>query len=101
MNKTDLINLAATQAGTSKAIAGNVLEACIANITLAVAGGDDVAIPGFGTFSPAKRAARDGRNPMTGDKIKVPAKTVPKFSAGARFKAAVAVASGKAKKAKK
>lgn len=98
MNKSDLINHAATQAGVSKTTAGAVLDALIAGITGTVAAGNEVALAGLGTFKPAKREARVGRNPLTGDKLKIPAKTVPKFSAAAAFKAAV---SGGKKKGKK
>jgi DNA-binding protein HU-beta len=55
-----------------------------------VSKGDSVTLVGFGTFKPAKRAARTGKNPKTGATLKIPATTVPKFSAGATFKAAVA-----------
>jgi len=90
MNKSDLIDAMATQAEVSKAAAGRALDAAISAITAAVAGGDNVTLVGFGTFKSAKRAAREGKNPKTGEKIKIPATTVPKFSAGASFKAAVA-----------
>ena len=90
MNKSDLIDAMATQAEVSKAAAGRALDAAIAAITAAVAKGDNVTLVGFGTFKSAKRAAREGKNPKTGEKIKIPATTVPKFSAGASFKAAVA-----------
>ncbi len=90
MNKSDLIDAMATQAEVSKAAAGRALDAAIAAITTAVAKGDNVTLVGFGTFKSAKRAAREGKNPKTGEKIKIPATTVPKFSAGASFKAAVA-----------
>ena len=90
MNKSDLIDAMATQAEVSKAAAGRALDAAIAAITAAVAKGDNVTLVGFGTFKSAKRAAREGKNPKTGEKIKIAATTVPKFSAGASFKAAVA-----------
>ena len=90
MNKSDLIDAMATQAEVSKAAAGRALDAAIAAITAAVTKGDNVTLVGFGTFKSAKRAAREGKNPKTGEKIKIPATTVPKFSAGASFKAAVA-----------
>jgi DNA-binding protein HU-beta len=90
MNKSDLIDAMATQAEVSKAAAGRALDAAISAITAAVAKGDNVTLVGFGTFKSAKRAAREGKNPKTGEKIKIPATTVPKFSAGASFKAAVA-----------
>lgn len=90
MNKSDLIDAMATEAEVSKAAAGRALDAAIAAITAAVAKGDSVTLVGFGTFKSAARAAREGKNPKTGEKIKIPATTVPKFTAGASFKAAVA-----------
>lgn len=90
MNKSDLIDAMATEAEVSKAAAGRALDAAISAITAAVASGDNVTLVGFGTFKSAARAAREGKNPKTGEKIKIPATTVPKFSAGASFKAAVA-----------
>ena len=90
MNKSDLIDAIAKEADISKAAAGRALDAAIAAITTAVAKGDAVTLVGFGSFKSAKRAAREGKNPKTGEKIKILATTVPKFSAGASFKAAVA-----------
>lgn len=90
MNKAELIDLIAQDADLSKAAAGRALESVIANITKAVAGGDSVALIGFGTFKASERAAREGKNPKTGEKLAIPAATVPKFAAGAAFKAAVA-----------
>lgn len=90
MNKSDLIDAMAKDAEISKAAAGRALDGAIAAITSAVASGDAVTLVGFGSFKSSKRAAREGKNPKTGEKIKIPATTVPKFSAGASFKAAVA-----------
>ncbi len=90
MNKSELVDAVAKEAAISKAAAGNVLDAVIGAITKAVSKGDSVALIGFGTFKSAKRAARVGRNPQTGKELKIAATTVPKFSAGAGFKAAVA-----------
>jgi len=98
VNKAELISHAATAAGVSKTAAAAVLDACVGGIVTAVAAGDDVAIAGLGTFKAAKREARTGRNPLTGDKLKIPAKTVPKFSAASAFKAAVASGKKKSKK---
>lgn len=97
MNKGDLIEVAAQQADISKATAGKALDAIIDAIVKAVAKGDPVTLVGFGTFKAAKRAARTGVNPKTGEKLKIAATTVPRFTPGAAFKSAVA---GK-KKAKK
>lgn len=96
MNKSELIEAVATAADLSKAAAGNALDAVIKAITKAVSKGDTVTLIGFGTFKSSKRAARVGRNPQTGAALKIAASTVPRFTAGAGFKAAVA-----GKKAKK
>lgn len=95
MNKAELIEVAANDAGLSKAAANKALDAAIAAVVKAVSKGDSVTLVGFGTFKSAKRAARTGKNPKTGAAIKIAATTVPKFSAGAAFKQAVA---GKKKK---
>ncbi len=95
MNKAELIEIAATEAAISKAAAGKALDGIINAIVKAVSKGDTVTLVGFGTFKSAKRAARTGKNPQTGASIKIPATTVPKFTAGAGFKTAVA---GKKKK---
>ena len=89
MNKAELIEIAAKQADISKAAAGKVLDGIMAAVIKAVSKGDSVTLVGFGSFKSAKRAARTGKNPKTGDTIKIPATTVPKFSAGAGFKLAV------------
>jgi DNA-binding protein HU-beta len=96
MNKAELIEIAAKEADISKAAAGKVVDGIIAAVVKAVAKGDNVTLVGFGTFKSTKRAARTGKNPKTGETIKIPATTVPKFTAGAGFKLAVA-----GKKAKK
>lgn len=95
MNKAELIEVAATAAGISKAAANKALDAMVAAVVKTVAKGDSVTLVGFGTFKSAKRAARTGKNPKTGATIKIAATTVPKFSAGTAFKTAVA---GKKKK---
>ena len=95
MNKAELIEVAAKEAGLSKAAANKALDAMVGAVTKAVSKGDSVTLVGFGTFKSAKRAARTGKNPKTGATIKIAATTVPKFSAGSAFKAAVA---GKKKK---
>ena len=86
----ELIDAIAAGADISKAAAGRALDAAVGAITTAVSKGDSVTLVGFGSFKSAKRAARTGKNPKTGAAIKIPATTVPKFSAGASFKAAVA-----------
>lgn len=90
MNKSELIEIAAKEADITKAAAEKVLAAIIGAITKAVSKGDSVALIGFGSFKASKRAARTGVNPKTGEKLKIAATTVPRFSAGAGFKAAVA-----------
>jgi DNA-binding protein HU-beta len=90
MNKSELIEIAAKEADISKAAAERALSAIIGAVVKTVSKGDTVALIGFGTFKSAKRAARTGKNPKTGAAIKIAATTVPKFSAGATFKAAVA-----------
>lgn len=90
MNKSELIEVAAKEAGLTKAAADKALNGMIGAIVKAVSKGDTVTLVGFGTFKSAKRAARTGKNPQTGAAIKIAATTVPKFSAGAGFKAAVA-----------
>ena len=99
MNKSELIDGIAESTELSKVASGKALDAVIETIVKAVAKGDGVSLVGFGSFKAAARAAREGKNPKTGEKIKIAATTVPKFSAGATFKAAVAEASkGKKKK---
>ncbi len=90
MNKTELIEALAAKTDVSKAAAAKSIETIVELITKTVAKGEDVALIGFGTFKSAKRAARTGRNPKTGAALKIAASTVPKFSAGAAFKTAVA-----------
>ncbi len=101
MNKTELVDALAKKTGASKAAAAHSIEALVEIITTAVAKGGDVALVGFGTFKSAKRAARTGRNPQTGAALKIAAATVPKFTAGAAFKAAVSGKKAAAKPAKK
>ncbi|MGE5492586.1 MAG: HU family DNA-binding protein [Actinomycetota bacterium] len=89
MNKSELVEAAAQQAGISKASAEKALSAIIDTVVGAVAKGDSVTLVGFGTFKAATRAARTGKNPKTGAALKIPAATVPKFAPGTAFKAAV------------
>jgi len=89
MNKSELIEIVAKEVELSKAAAGAILDTYVAAIVKAVAKGDSVALIGFGTFKSSKRAARTGRNPQTGKELKIAASTVPRFTAGATFKAAV------------
>ena len=89
MNKGDLIDSVANQADLSKADAGRAVDAVLDAITGTLMRGDKVTLPGFGTFSTSKRAARTGRNPSTGETIKIKAKTVAKFKAGSKLTEAV------------
>lgn len=85
MNKGELIDAIASEAKTTKADAGRALEAFINVTSKTLKKGDRVALVGFGTFSVAKRAARNGRNPQTGKTIKIAAKKVAKFKAGSEL----------------
>ena len=89
MNKAELISAIATDAGVSKSVASKVLDSMINNVTESLKKGKKVTLVGFGTFSVTKRKARTGRNPQTGKKIKIPAKKVAKFRAGAKLAEAV------------
>jgi DNA-binding protein HU-beta len=89
MNKAELIDAIATDSKLSKADAGRALDAFVGSVTKALKKGDRVSLVGFGTFSVSKRAARTGRNPQTGKAIKIAAKKVAKFGAGAGLKEAV------------
>ena len=86
MNKSELIETVSGDADISKAAAERALNSVVEAITKAVTKGDRVTLVGFGTFYSSKRAARTGKNPRTGEKIKIAAATVPKFTAGAAFK---------------
>jgi len=90
MNKSELIEALAARTETTKVAAGRAVDALVEIITAQVAKGNDVALIGFGTFKASKRAARTGKNPKTGEALKIAATTVPTFKAGAGFKAAVA-----------
>ncbi|MDP1526255.1 MAG: HU family DNA-binding protein [Rhodocyclaceae bacterium] len=98
MNKSELIEATAKAADISKAAAERALSSMIEAVVKAVSKGDTVTLVGFGTFKSAKRAARTGKNPKTGEPLKIAATTVPKFSAGTGFKSAVAGKKAVAKK---
>lgn len=85
MNKGELINNVAEQAGLTKAQAGDALNAVLDNISGALSDGDKVTLIGFGTFSINRRNARKGRNPRTNEVIDIPAKNIVKFKAGKEF----------------
>lgn len=83
MNKAQLIDAMADKSGLSKADAKKALDAFVGATTDALKGGDRVALVGFGSFAVSERSARTGRNPQTGKEIKISAKKVVKFKAGA------------------
>jgi len=89
MNKSELIDAIADSAELSKADAGRALEAFTNSVSKALKKGDTVSLIGFGTFSVKKRAARTGRNPATGETIKIKASKTPSFKAGKAFKDAI------------
>lgn len=86
MNKTELVALMAEEAGITKKDAEKALNAFIGGVQNAVKSGDKVSLIGFGTFEARERAAREGKNPQTGEKIKIAACKVPAFKAGKAFK---------------
>ena len=88
MGKDDLVTKVA-EIGITKKQATEVVDCVLDNIKDALANGDKVSLIGFGTFSVKERAARDGRNPRTGKKIKIPAKKVPMFKPGKALKESV------------
>lgn len=89
MNKGDFVAAVADSAELSKADAARAVEAVIEVITKALKKGDTVALVGFGTFLARKRAARTGRNPRTGQQIKIKASKNPSFKAGKALKDAL------------
>ncbi|HEX8978129.1 MAG TPA: HU family DNA-binding protein [Parasulfuritortus sp.] len=97
MNKSELIDAVAAKTDLSKAAAGRAVEAVLDVIADTVAKSDTVSVIGFGTFEARKRAARNGKNPKTGEAIKIAATTVPAFKPGKAFKDKVAAKKGKKK----
>jgi len=89
MNKTQLIDAIAKDSGLSRADSARAIDSLVTTIQKTLKKGDDVALTGFGKFSVVKRGARTGRNPQTGQPIKIRASKAPKFTAGATFKTAV------------
>jgi DNA-binding protein HU-beta len=85
MNKGELVEKVAKECALSKAAAEQVVVSIFGAITDAMAAGDKVTLVGFGTFSVSERAAREGRNPQSGQTISIPAKKVVKFKAGAKL----------------
>ncbi len=89
MNKSQLIDAMASEAGISKAAAGKALSGMMGAVKGSLKKGDKVSLVGFGSWSVSKRAARNGRNPQTGATIKIAAKNVVKFKAGSELKGCV------------
>ncbi len=86
MNKAQLVEHLASEMELTKADCERVIDSAVETIKKAVKKGEDVTLVGFGTFTRSKRKARMGRNPQTGEPLKVPASTVPKFRPGKAFK---------------
>ena len=86
MNKTELADRLAARTGLSKGVARDAVEGVFAIIGEALADGEDVRLPGFGTFGTRSRPARTGRNPRTGEVVSIPATTSPTFKAGKTLK---------------
>jgi len=89
VNKSELIDAIATSADISKSAAGRALDGAMEAVKKALKKGEMVTLVGFGSFYVGKRKARDGRNPRTGETIKIKAARVPKFRAGKALKDAV------------
>jgi DNA-binding protein HU-beta len=85
MNKAQLVEAMASEAKITKAAAKSALDAFVTATTKSLKKGERVALVGFGSFAVAKRSARLGRNPQTGKEIKIAAKKVVKFKAGAEL----------------
>jgi len=89
MTKSEFVDQVADRAGLTKKDAADAVDAFLDTIEDALKRGSDVSFSGFGKFSVSQRGAREGRNPATGDKIKIPASRVAKFTAGAGLKKAI------------
>ncbi len=89
MNKDDLIAAVANDAGLTKSDAARVVDSVFDTITSTLSSNDEIRVTGFGTFAVTRRAARDGRNPRTGEKIRIPASNQAKFRAGKALKEAI------------
>ncbi|MGY0398967.1 MAG: HU family DNA-binding protein [Ostreibacterium sp.] len=89
MNKTELVEAVAKSADISKVAASKAVDAVVASVTGALKKGDKVTLIGFGSFEVRQRSARTGRNPRTGEEIKISASKIPAFKAGKALKDAV------------
>jgi nucleoid DNA-binding protein len=92
MNKAELVDAVADRTGQTKSDTDKTLNALLETVIAAVAQNDSVMLVGFGTFKSARRGARTGRNPATGEALSIAEATVPKFVPGATFKTRVAEA---------
>lgn len=98
MTKQELVAKVATANDLSKKQAEEVIDSVAAAITEALVAGDDITLPGIGKLSVVQRAARTGRNPQTGEEVKIDAKRAPKFGAAKALKDALNVKTAKTKK---
>ena len=89
MKKVELVEAVAEKTGLTKADATRATDAVIATVTEALVNGDKVPLVGFGTFAVSERAAREGRNPRTGETVTIPARKAVSFKAGSALKDAV------------
>ena len=89
MNKSQLIDAVAADSGLTKTDSTRAIESLLDTVTRALRKGEEVNITGFGKFSVVKRAAREGVNPRTGERVQIKATDAPKFSAGTSLKQAV------------
>ena len=89
MSRQELVEVMAEKAGLTKADATRALDAYMAAVTEALKAGKKVSLVGFGTYATSKRAAREGRNPRTGETVKIAARTAVTFKAGSKLKDAV------------
>lgn len=89
MTKADFIDRVADKSGLSKRDATKAVDAFLESVTESLKRGEAVSFTGFGKFSAQQRAARQGVNPRTGERVQIPAATVPKFSAGSALKQAL------------
>ena len=101
MNKTELVAAIAEKAGLSKKDAEGAVKAFTDTVAEQLKAGEKIQLVGFGTFEVAERAARTGKNPQTGEAIKIPASKAPKFKAGKALKDVVNTPAATAKKSKK
>lgn len=89
MNKSQLIEAVASDSGLTKADTARAVDSLLDTVTRTLKKGDEVSITGFGKFSVVKRAARQGVNPRTGERVRIKASKAPKFTAGAALKQSI------------